>query len=313
MSLYQTVSCSVTGHRKAEAGKLCEDATRVIHTKEVTVMAVADGHGDSRCIFAHVGAALAVKGACAVLRDNAAGVGAADPSAYWNARRSEIARSIACAFALSVLEDYAVRCPDRCGEEELAALRHFVRERYQAPSSQPRPPAVLRAMYLRRQQMEARLLPILSLYGTTLRATVLGKDYLFHLAVGDGDTVLLTPDEALWALPATESFSTETASLCEPLDRLLESFLFSFVPLREGAPTLMGGEGFEMLVLSTDGLRNSFCSDGQFLRYLSLLKKRISKRGTAALSAALRPALGELSRNSVFQDDISLILAVKKA
>ena len=68
MRTYKTISCAVTGYRKKMDGLPCEDATKVRHTLKGTIIAVADGHGDKRCLFASVGAKLATKAVCDILK-----------------------------------------------------------------------------------------------------------------------------------------------------------------------------------------------------------------------------------------------------
>lgn len=310
MKSYQTISCSVTGHRKKSEGHPCEDATRVLHIKEGTLVAVADGHGDKRCIFAFVGAELATKAATDTLKRYAKRVmgNAAD---YWNGLRDEIAAEIGKEFAYLAVCDYGERCRESMSPEELYELKEHIRAKGQEETFTP---AELRAIYLKRKALDDKLLRILHLYGTTVRATLLTDRYLFNCALGDGDTIAVIDGRVEWLLPEEAAFGCETASLCEPLLNIIESFAFSFVELEEKkkSPSLADtAVTVEMLMLATDGFRNSYFSERLFCDKVSAICKALHERPKKGVSRELQRLFPSLSKNSVFQDDISAVFAVK--
>ena len=314
MRAYKTISCSVTGYRKKLDNLPCEDATKVLHTLKGTLIAVADGHGDKRCLFASVGAKLAVKAACDVLKlylksaEN-------DVSTYWNSRRREIAMDIAKKFAFYVLADYSSRCKDHITHSEVLELQQHIRN-YFRTSEEAMSPAELREKYLNKKKLADKLSKILFLYGTTVRASVLTDSYLFNCALGDGDTIAIINDRVEWLLPQAEAFECETASLCESFETIVDSFVFSFVECR--ATRENGNDNISdtsvyapMVMLATDGFRNSFFSPFLFEQKVKDIGESACLNKRAVRVANLKLLYEKLSKESVFQDDISTIIATR--
>ena len=59
----EALAITITGARHKDGG-ICEDASLMFADENLVVMAVADGHGDSRCFRAKKGAELACEVAC---------------------------------------------------------------------------------------------------------------------------------------------------------------------------------------------------------------------------------------------------------
>lgn len=313
MRAYKTISCSVTGYRKKTGGLACEDATRVIHTSVGTVAAVADGHGDKRCLFASIGAILATKAACDALKRYLKAA-PDDVAAYWNSLRREIAIDICRKFACYAVEDYRVRCKDRITNKEAQELEQHIRE-YFENSEQALTPSEMREKYMNRKFLNDKLSKILLLYGTTVRASVLTDAYIFNCALGDGDTVAVINDRVEWLLPQTEAYACETASLCEPFETAVESFLFSFVECK-AAPS--GGSAVSntamfvpTLMLCTDGLRNCFFSASLFEKKVLDISRSAHLGRKETRASNLKRLYEKLSMQSVFQDDISTVIAIR--
>ena len=309
MRMHKTISCSVTGYHKLLEGKPCEDATRVIHTKSGTIMAVADGHGDYRCIFAHVGSQLAVRAACEVLKYFGKQVKSEDPSVYWNSRREAIAQGVVQTFSRLVMADYISRCPVSVEAEEKEELLAFIDGLFTKENVVYAPEQV-RQKYAQKKRLGDKLQSILYLYGTTVRASFIGKNYMFHMALGDGDTIILVDDRIEWVLPKSEAYECETASLCEDPQCIINDFLFSYTELK--TESLSDGTVDQiaicprMLALSTDGLRNSFYSDDGFSKKMKEIGDIKPNEGRSPLRC-LKSLFVRLTRESVFQDDISAI------
>ncbi len=308
MRRFHTVSCSVTGHRKRLEGLVCEDATRVLHTGGGTVIAVADGHGDRRCLHASVGAQLAVAAACDTLKRYLRSV-KGDAARYWNGLRREIARDTVKAFAGAVLTDYRARYSERLSEAAFTELEAHVAS-YFASSEETFTPSQLRERYENKKRLDSALSGVLYLYGTTVRATVLTDAYLFNLALGDGDSLAVVDGRLEWLLPKSDAYECRTASMCEPLGASSEAFEFSFVSLSDGKRGARGIDDVRVnvsaVVLATDGLRNSFFSERIFADKLLDVISAGSKRSD---SGKLRRLYERLSMQSVFQDDISTVIA----
>lgn len=314
MRAYKTVSCSVTGYRKKIENLPCEDATRVLHTLKGTLIAVADGHGDKRCLFASTGAKLATRAACEILKLYLKAV-VGDASAYWNSLRREIAMDIAKTFAYYVLSDYKSRCKGRITEQEVLELQQHIWE-YFRQSDKSLTPSELREKFINRKRLNDKMGEILLLYGTTVRASVLTDSYVFNCALGDGDTIAVINGRVEWLLPQTEAYGCETASLCEPFETVIDSFMFSFVECKSFACSSDDAVRdtsvyVPALILSTDGFRNSFFSSSLFEKKVLEIAEavQINKKGSRVSN--LKLLYEKLSMESVFQDDISTIFAIR--
>lgn len=315
MRAYKTISCSVTGYRKKLDDLPCEDATKVLHTLKGTLIAVADGHGDKRCLFASTGARLATKAACEILKLYLKAV-AGDAAAYWNSLRREIAMDIAKTFAYYVLSDYKSRCKERITEQEVLELQQHIRE-YFKQSDKSLTPSELREKFINRKRLDDKLSKILFLYGTTVRASVLTDSYIFNCALGDGDTIAVINDCVEWLLPQTEAYGCETASLCEPFETVMDSFMFSFVECKSSAyqcdDVVRDTSVFvPALILSTDGFRNSFFSSSLFEKKVLDITEAAQMNKKESRVSNLKLLYEKLSMESVFQDDISTIFAIRK-
>lgn len=314
MNTPKTISCSVTGYRKQLEGKPCEDATRVIRLKNATILSVADGHGDPRCLFAHIGSRLAVRAACDVLKKYYKRIGKEDPSVYWNARRTEIAQDIVKCFSCYAVEDYSARCPSSITSDEQKTVFDYIDKEF-VQSKESCTPEQIRQRYTQRKRIGDKLQSILFLYGTTLRASLITDRYMFHLAIGDGDTVILVDDRIEWVLPKAEAFECETASLCESAEDAVNDFLFSYTEIKAelAEKTKLSDLGVcpQMIALSTDGLRNSFYSDTSFADKMAEIYKN-EKNGDVKHLRIIKTLFSKLTRESAFQDDVSAIFAVTK-
>ena len=314
MRAYRTVSCSVTGYRKMVDALPCEDSTRVVHTKTGTILAVADGHGDKRCLFATVGSRMATKAATNVLRRYLNAV-KGDASVYWNSLRDEIAKDIAKAFACYVIDDYRIRCKDRITYQEASELQRHISEYFQN-IGEAMTPNEIREKYIYKKRLNERICSILFLYGTTVRATVLTDSYLFNCALGDGDTIAIIDDRVEWLLPKSEAYDCETTSLCEPIETVIESFVFSFIQCRslldlEDSKISDTSVCVSSVLLSTDGFRNSFFSQCVFEKKIIDLLRSAQSNIKTLKRCKLKTLYEKLSMESVFQDDISTIIAIR--
>lgn len=313
MMTNKTISCRVTGYRKLIDGRPCEDATRVVHLKTATIVAVADGHGDHRCVFAHIGSELAVRAACEALKSYNGKIKNENPSVYWNSRRIEIAQCVVQIFSRFAFSDYITRCPEVANLEEQKEIFDHIDGMYTI-NKEACTPDEIRKRYAQKKRVGDKLRQILYLYGTTIRASLVSDKYMFHMALGDGDTTILVQDSVEWVLPKSEAYECETASLCEDPEEVLNDFVFSYTELRRNdhASEKLDDVGIcpQMLILSTDGLRNSFYSERAFVDKLYAIYKYATEGKFDRSKRNLKNLLTSLSRNSVYQDDISITLTM---
>lgn len=305
----KTISCRVTGYRKLIDGKPCEDATRVVHLKTATIVAVADGHGDHRCVFAHIGSELAVRAACEALKLYYVKIKNEDPSVYWNSSRIEIAQCVVQTFSRFAFSDYITRCPEVANLEEQKEIFDHIDGMYTI-NKEACTPDEIRKKYAQKKRAGDKLRQILYLYGTTVRASLVSDKYMFHMALGDGDTMILVHDSVEWVLPKSEAYECETASLCEDPEDVLNDFVFSYTELRQNDHETEKLDDVsicaQMLILSTDGLRNSFYSE-RALEHKIRIVAECAELESKRISKKLKALFSKLTQESVFQDDISAV------
>lgn len=307
MGTFRTSVCSVTGYRKAQGGSPCEDAARVLRLGKFTVVAASDGHGDQRCVLAHVGSQLAVKSACVVLGQYGKKLEKNSSSEYWNSKREEIAAEVVKAFARNCLEDYINRFNNLSPQDQQMLFEYV--DGFNKKSNEALTPQEIRERYAQRKAAEGKLEKILYLYGTTLRASVIGGKYIFSMAIGDGDTVMLTDRGVRWLIPKSPAFETGTYSMCDSFSEILSEFMFSYTDIQK-EETGLGSNSYnmKMIMLSTDGFRNSFYDDDDFCAKVGEIYLSLQKRGTKHFSRTLKRLFTRLTRESVYQDDITAVV-----
>lgn len=284
---------------------------RVVRLKNATIAAVADGHGDSSCLFADVGADLATKAACEVLRKNLKEQ-EGKPAVFWNSRRTETAQDVKKTFSRLVLEDCQTRYPEFFELGEYPALKSYVEKLY-CQLDEPLSPEQIRVRYRHLMQCRDRIHALLHLYGTTVRASLLTKDYIFSFALGDGDTVAITEGNVEWIIPQSEVYACETDSLCDDPERMEMEFLFSFAEVKtEDGERKKGLSDLRLenpiLLLSTDGFRNAFISDRLFCDKVREIGALAEDGKNRSVTKKLKRLFDKLSMGSVYQDDISMVL-----
>lgn len=315
MSGYKTISCSVTGYQKKVENRQCEDATKVIHTSKGTIISVADGHGDRRCLFSSIGAKLAVKAICDVLKEYLKRV-SDDPFVYWNTNRYNIAKDIIRLFSHYVVLDYKNRYDFSISDSEVNDINEHI-DNYFDKSNESISAQELREKYTRKKNLKDKLSRILFLYGTTVRASLLTDKYIFNCSLGDGDTIAIINGNVEWLLPKSESYASDTASLCEPFENVVEAFMFSLIrcnPIYLNEKKNLDDIALDIstLILSTDGLRNSFVANSLFERKIKEISDYVHSDKKVIKTSKIKSLYNKLSMDSIFQDDISTVIAIKK-
>src|SRR5206468_4142051 len=140
-------------------------------------------------------------------------------------------------------------------------------------------------------------------YGSTLLVAVLSETYLMALQLGDGDILTVSEDGMVGRpLPGDPRLlGNETTSLC--LNRAWDEFRFGFQVLAERPPA--------MVLLSTDGLANSYSDPEGFLKFGRDLWETVRAEGVNAVAERLPGWLMETT-TAGSGDDITLGLAVRR-
>ena len=127
------------------------------------------------------------------------------------------------------------------------------------------------------------------MYGATLIVAAMTENGCFGLQIGDGDLIALDNGEMISPMPVdTQLVGNLTTSLCDS-DAIM-NFRHFYCPNR-----------FEGIMLSSDGLINSFGSVGDFLSFGQRVLSAVGSGNTASLAEHLHTRSRSGSR-----DDISI-------
>lgn len=313
--MFHVFGRTTVGYRKLRAGQPSEDAYKIVRFKKVAICAVADGHGDSKCKFSAIGASFAAETACEVLR--AAFQSCPDERALYEFcanNRENFQLQILCKWREKVFLDYLQRTEDinaaLMKEDMLAHINALL-------SSEPKVMTAkeARELFSRQHLMDEMLSKIMLLYGTTLNVVLNTESFVLCLGLGDGDVVCVQEKRVEWLLPPSEQFSTKTASLCWSSNRALEAFR-SVIIQKKGSGTrhnklLDTNFAPDFILVSTDGLRNSFVSDDRFMDKLIDIADEKAK-GFKKFQSNSQTWIEQLTKDSLYQDDITCILLATK-
>ncbi|MEO5351062.1 MAG: protein phosphatase 2C domain-containing protein [Magnetococcus sp. YQC-3] len=134
-------------------------------------------------------------------------------------------------------------------------------------------------------------------YGTTLLTALLQPEQVFAGQLGDGKIIRIQADGTSREPfpPDPMLLGTETYSLCsEACDKLWQTGVWS----RQAGETLL---------LTTDGLSDSFANDEEFYRFAGSLHTLLSEQGTEYVAGQLPQWLDRYSREGS-GDDVTLLL-----
>ena len=138
-------------------------------------------------------------------------------------------------------------------------------------------------------------LPIESIYGATLIVAAVTGRGLFGLQIGDGTFVAQERRKMCFPMPDDDRLiGNLTTSLCD--NDAISSFRWFYEP-----------GSFRNVVLSSDGLINSFCSSEDFLQFTGRITTAVSSGKTGELESHLKERTRGGSR-----DDISVAVLTKK-
>lgn len=272
---WRAIGCSVRGASHTRSGLPNQDA---IHWSPRSgeglplFVALSDGHGSAKSFRSHLGAMLAVVTATEALKEFAAGLPDAPTlSAVKREAEERLPREIVRRWREEVERDLA----DNPLGEELDRLAE--REGERARRSVENNPYTA--------------------YGATLVATLVARDFLLYLQLGDGDILTISDtNEVSRPLPRDERlFANETTSL---------SSKDAWRDARVGFQVVSGPPP-ALILLATDGYPNSFANDTGFLRVGSDLLDMLREDGLDAVNANLETWLAEASEAGS-GDDISL-------
>jgi serine/threonine protein phosphatase PrpC len=234
------------------------------------LLAVADGHGSSKCFRSDVGSKLAVKSALGVLNEFLESqLDLSDLVAAESLFEEELPREIERRWKESVEEDLE---ENPLTEDELTKLEETSGESA-------------------REKIEGA--PFL-VYGATILAAVIHESFIACLQLGDGDILVVSSGgEVACPIPGDDRLiANETTSLSG--EDAWSDFRASFQAWTDLPP--------ELVLLATDGYSNSFGNDADFLSVGSDLLGLLCSEGLESVNAELPTWLEETSRDGSGDD-----------
>lgn len=257
---------TVRGASHIRKGAECQDYSRTMRFGDAAAAAVADGHGDMRYFRSGVGSRFAVEAALKAIREFILRENAEIPSSGAEEKLAQLKKNIILNWNRKV-GGHMKRYPFQ--EEELAPLSEGRRSRL-----------------LQGRDIE-------SAYGTTLIAAVVTPRFWFGMQIGDGDCIAEKADGTLEAVPRRPGLVANiTTSLCEP--DAIDSFLH-----------LYGEELPVSILMSTDGVRNSFDSLENYYKFMRKIALSFSSEPYDRTRRFLKSFLQDMTQRGS-GDDLSV-------
>ncbi len=259
---------SVKGASHEEAGECCQDSSRFYVSDGLAVAAVSDGHGSEKHFRSAAGSEMATRVAIRSLCDFAERNSGLD-SIFGGSKAD--ADNAARRIAANIIYSWNKEIAAHIGRLPINGSELAIYEKYGGITNEV-------------------------MYGATLIAAAMTEHGCFGLQIGDGNFCAF--DGSNMELPIPEDnklVGNLTTSLCD--SDAIDSFRYFYIKDR-----------FSGVMLSSDGLINSFVNESDYLKFGKRVITAISDRSTAHLAEHLqtRSRLGS-------KDDISLagIVSVK--
>lgn len=257
---------TVRGASHIRKGAACQDYSRSVRFGNCAAAAVADGHGDPRYFRSRLGARFAVDAALKAIRE------------FIRRENGIPARNCAEEKMTQLKKNIIWNWNEKVGGH---LAEHPFLEEELMPLSEKR-----RARLLQGKDTE-------SAYGTTLIAAAVTPRFWFGVQIGDGDCAAHTAEGGFVSVPRKSGLVANiTTSLCEP--DAIDSFFHCY---EESLP--------EYILLSTDGVRNSFDSGENYYKFLEKVASVYSSESPDRTQAFLKSFLREMTGRGS-GDDLSL-------
>lgn len=309
-----TLSRRTVGYGKRLEGAECEDYGTIHTLSDGVIFAVADGHGDKKCVYAVEGARIACAEACKLLAEKRALCGTVrEYGEYLNDSREEIKYEFVRRFIKALISDYSVRGSDTAFNYDAETLYAYADTLYKKEDGVFSPDAI-RALMTQRRENNSKLYLLTLKYGTTLNAAVITGKFVFCMGIGDGDITAVNSGRLEWLLPRSAQFDTSTKSLCGSFEDIRASFRFNYIkicPLYKKNVLAENVFDPDFLMISTDGLRNSFLSDEAFADKLIGISEKCAADGGKSFRRNSRRWIENCTEHSLYRDDITFCAYIK--
>lgn len=244
----------------------CQDSSRSIRFGRSAAAAAADGHGDMRYFRSAVGSHFAAEAALKAIREFVRREGTETVCGDTEEKFIQLKKNIILNWNRRV----AVHYHDHpFTGEELAPLSERRRDRLQNGEL------------------------IETAYGTTLIAAAVTPSYWFGMQIGDGDCFALSSGGTEIFVPKEEGLvGNVTTSLCEP-----DAFYRFHHIYRKEMPAAV--------VMSTDGVRNSFAAEIHYRNFMEKVASEFSGGREKETEENLGEFLAEMTEKGS-GDDVSV-------
>ena len=264
---------SVKGATHEKNGLPLQDNCKIEEISDkITIIAVADGHGSSKCPRSDRGSLIAVNTFCTVMKNYLLNYGR-EKDGLTNLV-TFLNREGDMRFAQDICEEWQTR----------------VKQSYYKN----------KAENVKDNNGNIDWKRVYSLYGTTLLGMLITDTFVFSFQIGDGDINYIKSDEISTLVEPEKFLGTETHSLSKT-----DAWRKSVASVRrknesDDAPYLY--------MLSTDGFSNSFVNEDEFHKTCREYYKMISEHGYEAVRDNLAKWLKETSELGC-GDDITVVMA----
>ncbi len=260
---------SVQGASHVRNGVVCQDSFKFIQLDgDITLIAVADGHGSDSCPYSKTGSKIATNVFCHVMK------------------------GLVQNFSEDM--DFLMTYLNREGELKIAQAIdvEWKRRIWKAHTDNKREKPTL-------EDGSHDKAAVYKQYGTTLLGMMITPTFIFAFQLGDGDIIYVNNSEVHSVIDGDKILGTETHSLCK-MDAWKKSI--SLIRQKDDSE-----ETPYLYLMSTDGFSNSFRTQDDFNTTCRDYYALIKEHGFEAVTANLKDWLNETSELGC-GDDITVVL-----
>ena len=250
----------------------CQDNKKIIKiSDEITIIALADGHGSSKCPRSDRGSMIAVNSFYHIMKKYLEIYG-------------EDEEDITHLMTFLNREGDVRFAQDVCEEWQARVKQSFYKNKVEGMTN---------------EDGSIKWPSVFSLYGTTLLGMLITDSFVFSFQIGDGDISAVTKDEVEPLVEPEKFLGTETHSLSKP-----DAWRKAVTSVHR-----LEAESREsyMYILSTDGFANSYTSDKEYQKTCRDYLQMIRKYGIDVVQANLKKWLTETSELGC-GDDITVVM-----
>lgn len=250
----------------------CQDNKKIIKISDkITIIALADGHGSSKCPRSDRGSMIAVNSFYHIMKKYLEIYG-------------EDEEDITHLMTFLNREGDVRFAQDVCEEWQARVKQSFYKNKVEGMTN---------------EDSSIKWPSVFSLYGTTLLGMLITDSFVFSFQIGDGDISAVTKDEVEPLVEPEKFLGTETHSLSKP-----DAWRKAVTSVHR-----LEAESREsyMYILSTDGFANSYTSDKEYQKTCRDYLQMIRKYGIDVVQKNLKKWLTETSELGC-GDDITVVM-----